>query len=119
MRIDCQRDSQAGFGIAAEDRDSAAWNCAGRELLKSLLQSLRREGGQVLEDGAHVTAASVARSCARAIRRRCRSLNHGRNEIRAGARWPYTRTPSPGRISRRVFAGARLRKLTDAVVERP
>jgi len=32
-----------------------------------------------------------------------------RSLIRAGARWPYTSSPFPGRISRSTFAGAMLR----------
>ena len=87
-RVDVERNGQTLFRIAVEHGRRVAGQRITGIFLEALFEALRRECREVFEDGRHGSAVSRGSEGRRARRRRWRSLNQGRNEIRAGARWP-------------------------------
>ena len=56
-RVDVERDSETLLRAPVEHRGGATGHCVAGERLQPLLETLRRERGQILEDGTHGTAA--------------------------------------------------------------
>jgi hypothetical protein len=81
LSLDPQADRQAVLWITVEDVNSDARQRLTRQHAQALRELLRRQVRKVFEDASH-GSVPVAK------RRSRRSLNHGRSEIRAGAKWP-------------------------------
>ena len=60
-RVDVERDGEPVLGVAVEDGDRAAGKGLPSERFESLLEPLRRQGGQVLQHRVHGSAASSRR----------------------------------------------------------